>query len=151
MIDARIAKSAETRTTEELTVSSQRTFPASSFPRKYVLGVIDNLHDAAQTIEALQSMGYYAEDILFMTSWDFLHACAEGEQQSAGFSQSLLHVFNDRSFEDTYQREARQGRHFLAVRPSGYEQIRGVSTLLASHHAHVIKYIDTWTSADLLP
>ena len=52
---------------------------------------------------------------------------------------------------DGYLLEARRGHYILAVRPSGHEQMEQVRDLLASHHAHLMKYIDTWTVAELLP
>ncbi len=39
----------------------------------------------------------------------------------------------------------------LAVHLSRDEQILRVRNLLAAHHAHLMKYVDTWTFAHLLP
>lgn len=39
----------------------------------------------------------------------------------------------------------------LAVHLSRDEQILRVRNLLAAHHAHLVKYVDTWTFAHLLP
>jgi len=35
--------------------------------------------------------------------------------------------------------------------PAMREQMKQVRDLLAPHHAHLMKYIDTWTVAELLP
>jgi hypothetical protein len=50
-----------------------------------------------------------------------------------------------------YLYESRRGRYILAVRISRYELIEQVRGLLAPHHAHLMKYVDTWTVVDLLP
>ena len=132
-------------TYEQLSVSSERTFPAAPFPRKYVHSVFDDLQDAVQAVQALQTAGYDARDIHLMASWDYMEA-VERRQAPMGFLSSI-----DEGFIDVYLREARRGHHILAVRLSRYEQILRVRNLLAAHHAHLVKYVDTWTFADLLP
>ena len=60
-------------------------------------------------------------------------------------------ILIDYGFDDVYLREARQGHHILALHLASYEQLEQVRDLLAPHHAHHMKYVDTWTVADLLP
>ena len=62
-----------------------------------------------------------------------------------------VHSFMDEGFGDAYLHEAMRGHHILAVRLSSYEQMKQVRDLLAPHHAHLMKYIDTWTVSELLP
>ena len=52
---------------------------------------------------------------------------------------------------DEYLHESIRGHHILAVRLGRHEQMEQVRDLLAPHHAHLMKYIDTWTVAHLLP
>ncbi|GAC1349573.1 MAG: hypothetical protein NVSMB27_23980 [Ktedonobacteraceae bacterium] len=136
-----------------MAVSSQQMFPAAPFPRKYVRGVFDDLHDAVQAVQALRAAGYDARDIHVMASWDFVEAVERGYQQQGSPSKTLIGFlpFLDDGFVDVYLREARRGRHILAIRPSRYEQIGQVRDLLAANRAHLVKYVDTWTAADLLP
>src|SRR5260221_13552155 len=133
---------------EQLSVPSQRTFPAAPFPRKYVHSVFDDLQDAVQAVQVLQAAGYDARDIHLMASWDYIEA-VERRQAPTGFLSSI-----DEGFVDVYLHEARRGHHILAVRLSRYEQILRMRNLLAAHHAHLVKYADTWTFVefvDLLP
>ena len=51
---------------------------------------------------------------------------------------------------DIYLREAHRERSFLAVRPTGYAQLKQIRDLLAPHHAYLANYIDTWTTTELL-
>ncbi len=132
-------------TYERLSVSSERTFPAAPFPRKYVHSVFDDLQDAMQAVQALRAAGYAARDIHLMASWDYREA-VERRQAPMGFLSSI-----DEDFVDVYLHEARRGHHILAVRLSRYEQMLPVRNLLAAYHAHLMKYVDTWTFANLLP
>jgi hypothetical protein len=137
---------------ELLPVSSERTFPAAPFPRKYIHCVIDNLRYAVQAVYALRAAGYDAGSIHVMASWDFVEAVERRLQQQSGLSEMLSHLISfDEGFGDVYLREALRGRHILTVRLSRSELMEQVRDLLASHHAHLIKYVDTWTVADLLP
>ena len=130
---------------EQLSVSSEQTFPAAPFPRKYVHSVFDDLQDAMQAVQALQAAGYDARDIHLMASWDYMEA-VERRQAPMGFLSSIYE-----GFVDVYLHEARRGHHILAVHLSRHEQILQVRNMLASHHAHLMKYVNTWTFADLLP
>ena len=134
--------------TYELSVSSERTFPAAPFPRKYVHSVVDDFQDAVQAVQVLRAAGYDARDIHLMASWDYIEA-VERRQAPTGFLSSI-----DEGFVDVYLHEARRGHHILTVRLSRYEQILRMRNLLAAHHAHLVKYVDTWTFVefvDLLP
>jgi hypothetical protein len=64
---------------------------------------------------------------------------------------SRLIAFFDEGFGELYLHKALRGQHILAVRLCRYEQMEQVRDLLSSHAAHLIKYVDTWTVADLLP
>src|SRR5438876_8832088 len=107
----------------QLPVSSKRAFPAAPFPRKYVHSVFDELQDAVQAVQALQTAGYAAGDIHLMASWDYKEA-VERRQAPMGFLSSI-----DEDFVGVYLHEARRGRHILAVRLSRYEQILPVRSL----------------------
>jgi hypothetical protein len=135
---------------ERLIVSSQQTLPVAPYPRKHVHCAFDKLEDAVHALQALRAVGYNAGDISLMASWDYVEAVEREPQQPRRFLETLLDFFSflDDSF-DVYLREARRGRHILAVRVSRHEQIMQVRDVLVPHHAHLMKYIDTWTVADL--
>ena len=135
---------------EQLTISSQRTLPVAPYPRKHVHAAFDTLEDAVQAVRALRAAGYDLGDIALMASWDFVEAVEEEPQLDHRLGEALMRFlsFLDDSF-DVYLREARWGRHILAVRISRHEQIVQVRDVLVTHHARHVKYIDTWTVADL--
>jgi hypothetical protein len=136
-----------------LLVSSKRTFPPAPYPRKYVHCVIDDLYYAVQAVHALRADGSNARDIHVMASWDFVEAVERKEQRQSHLSKMLMRLlsFFDESFGDVYLHEARRGHHILLVRLSSNERMEQVRDMLARHYAHLIKYVDTWTVADLSP
>jgi hypothetical protein len=138
---------------EQSPVSSQRTFPPAPFPRKFVHCVIDDLYYVVEAVHALRAAGYDAGDIHVMACWDFVEAAERDYQQQRGLVRALTSFLSlmDGDFGHVYLQEALRGRHFLAVRLSRYEQMEQVRELLKHHYAHLMKYIDIWTSADLLP
>ncbi len=136
---------------EQFSVSSQRTFPAAPFPRKYIHCIIDDLHNAVQAVHALRADGFDTKDIHVMASWDFVEAIERRYQQKSRLSRALMHLFINSGFCNTYLHHACRGHHFLAVRLSRYQQMEQVRDLLAPYHTHLMKYIDTWTIAELLP
>jgi hypothetical protein len=140
-------------TYKQLPVSSERTFPAAPFPRKYIHSVLDDLRHAVQAVYELRIAGYDPGDIHVMASWDYVEAIERKQQQQSLLVKAFkrFYTFMDEGFGDVYLHEARQGRHILLVRLCSLEQTEHVRDLLTSHHAHLIKYVDTWTVADLLP
>ncbi|HYL42146.1 MAG TPA: hypothetical protein VEU97_02065 [Ktedonobacteraceae bacterium] len=129
-------------TVEQLPVSSQRTFPPTPFPRKYVHSVFDNLQDAVQAVQALRAAGFDDRDIHLMAGWDFVEA-VERRRTFLDFLFSIDY--------DVYLHEARRRHHILALRLARHEQKEQVRDLLAPHRAYLMKYVDTWTVTDLLP
>ena len=122
--------------------SLQETLPVAPFPRKHIHSVFDRLQDATQARFTLLEAGYEGKDIHILTSRDY----AEAVEQGQTFISFLAPVDLDE-----YQYEARRGRHILAVRVTNYEQMRQIRDMLVPHHAHLMKYIDTWTVTDLVP
>lgn len=127
---------------QQVVVSTMRTFPAAPFPRKYIHSVFNNLEDAMHALLTLLVAGYDAKDIHIMTGHDLIEALEQ--------SQTLISFLCSSDY-DVYLNEGKRGRHILAVRLSNYEQIQQVRDLLAPHHAYLMKYIDTWTVAPLIP
>jgi hypothetical protein len=136
---------------EQLPVSSERAFPAAPFPCQYVHCVVDDLRYAVQAVYALRTAGYNARDIHVMASWDFVEAVERREQQQNRFTRVLTRIlsFIDEDFANMYLSTALRGKHVLMVRLSASEQMEQVRDVLAAHHAHLIKYVDTWTVTTL--
>jgi hypothetical protein len=148
-----VKKYEENEELKQLFVSSQRTFPEAPFPRKYVHCVMNDLYNVVQAVHALWADGYHATDTHVMASWDYVEAVERKHSRKSPFSRVFTRIFSlmDESFGDTYLHEALRGKHVLAVRLSCIEQVRRVRDLLALHDGHLIKYVDTWTVAELVP
>ena len=130
------------KTFEELSNTSERTLPGGPFPRKYIHSVFNDRQEALQAAQVLREAGFNAGNIHVMTNSDYIEAVGRG--------QSFIGAFTSDDF-DVYLDEARRGSTILAVRPSSHGQMERVRDLLAPHGAHCVKYIDTWTVAQLLP
>lgn len=61
--------------------STQYTFPAAPFPRKYIHSVIDDLQQAEQAMHALEAAGYEARDIHLIASQQFVAAVEQRLQR----------------------------------------------------------------------
>src|SRR5438874_4313623 len=93
-------------TNELLSISSERTFPAAPFPRKYVHSVFVDLQDVRQAALALLAAGFEEWAIHVLDSRDFVEAVAQ--------EQSPFNLITSIDY-DIYLREASRGRFFLTV------------------------------------
>ena len=126
---------------EQLPVSTELKLPTAPFPRKYVLSVFVDLQDARQAAYALHAAGFNERDIHILNSHEFVKSVTQ--------DQSPFEIVTAIDY-DIYLREAHRERSFLAVRPTGYAQLKQIRDLLAPYHAYLANYIDTWTTTELL-
>lgn len=138
---------------KRLPVSSERTLPAAPFPRKYMHCVMDDLESTVEAVYALRAASYDAGDIHIIASWDYVEATEKRERRGNRLARMFAHfyAFLDEGLGDVYMSEARQKGHILLVRLARKEQLGQACALLKVHQARLIKYVDTWTVADLSP
>lgn len=129
-------------TFEKLSLTSTRVLPTAPFPRKHVHSVFNDRQDALQAAEGLRQAGFDSRDVYVLTSADYAEAL--GRRQSFFSSVTSMDL-------DVYLDAAGQGRTILAVRLAHAGQMEHVRDLLAPHGAHLVRYVDTWTVAHLLP
>lgn len=103
---------------------------------------VNDPQDAVQASCALLAAGYDANTIYILTSQYYTEALERGQSLFASLTSMDL---------DEYLQEAGQGDVILVIRPASYGQLMHIRHLLAPHHAHLMKYIDTWTTSDLIP
>lgn len=126
---------------EQKILSTEQTFPAAPFPRKYIHAAFHDFQDAVQAFIVLLGSGYDARDIHLMKGGDFIEA-VEQRQTPVGFFCS--------SDDHLYLREAKRGKHMLSVRFSTYERMNQVRDLLAPYGAYSMTYVDTWSVTPLI-
>ena len=119
----------------------ESAFPTAPFPRKYVHCVFDDEHDALQAVLTLLATNYDATTIHVLTGEEYMSTL---EQR-----QTLLGFLTSMDMKE-YMQEAGRGRSILVIRPENYEQLRQIRQLLVPHHARLMRYIDTWTTTELL-
>ena len=130
------------KTLEELSLTSARTLPTTPFPRKHVHSAFNDRQDALRAVLALQQAGFDARDMYLLTYTDYAEALGRGQSFFSSVTSMDLDVYLD---------AARQGRTMLAVHLAHAGQMEQVRDLLAPHGAHLVRYVDTWTVAHLLP
>jgi hypothetical protein len=130
------------KTLEELFITSERALPTTPFPRKYIHSAFNDRQDALQAAQSLRNAGYDTHDMYILTYADYLEAMERGQTLFSSLTSTDLDIYLD---------VARQGRTILAVRLANRGQMEQVRDLLAPHRAHLVRYIDTWTMARLLP
>ena len=125
--------------------------PMRSLPTNYVIGVIDQLQEAEQAVQALQNAGYAVQDMLLIPSQDFIEAIKQRRQQTSAFKR-VMHAFSVSSDEgfpaDLYLQQAQRGAHMLAVYASRGEQAQQIVQELHAYHVHHLKYFSQWTTTD---
>lgn len=127
---------------ELIPTSSQQAPSAAPFPRKSVLSVFVDLQDATDAAQSLRAAGFEKQTIHVYESHELLEAVV--------LDRSPFNLVTSIDY-DTYLREARRGRFFLAIRPDSHAQLEQIRAQLAPHHAYLARYIDTWTVTELLP
>jgi hypothetical protein len=127
---------------EQVYQSSETLFPAAPFPKKYVHSVFNDPQDAVEAVFTLLAAGYDANTIHILSSQQYMEAVERGQTRFASLTSMDL---------DDYLEEASRGHAMLVMRPASYGQLMQIRNLLAPHHAHLMKYIDTWTTSDLIP
>lgn len=138
-------------TYEQEPVSSERALPATPFPRNHIHCAISDLRHAVFAVLALCEAGIAAYDIHVLASWDFIEAVGRRDQALHPLRRLFLQIstFFDEVYGDLYLHAALQGQHILAVRIRNDEQKKQVPRLLASYHAHLMKYVDSWVMMTL--
>jgi hypothetical protein len=122
-----------------------------ALPTNHVIGVIDQLQEAEQAVQALQDAGHAAQDMLLLSSQAFIEAIQQRQQQTSAFKQAIHTFFasSDDGFPgDLYFQEAQKGVHVLAVYASTKEQAQQIAQELYVYHVHHLKYFSRWTTTD---
>ncbi len=125
--------------------------PMRSLPTNYVIGVIDQLQEAEQAVQTLQKAGYAAQDMLLISSQDFIEAIQQRRQQTSAFKRAI-HAFSVSSDEgfpaDLYMQQAQRGACVLAVYASTREQAQLIAQELQVYPVHHLKYFSQWAITD---
>jgi hypothetical protein len=125
--------------------------PVRSLPTKYVIGVIDQRQEAEQAVQTLQNGGCAAQDILLISSEDFIEAIQQRRQQTSAFKRTI-HAFSVSSDEgfpaDLYLQQTQRGACVLAVYASTGEQAQQIAQVLHAYPVHHLKYFSQWSITD---
>jgi hypothetical protein len=131
--------------------NQEPTGSARSLPTNHLIGVIDQLQEAEQAVQALQDAGYAAQDILLIPSQAFIEGIQERQQQSSRFANAV-HIFfasTEESYPgDVYLQQAQRGAQVLAVYAPTVEQAQQIAPILSKYHIQLLKYFGRWATTN---
>jgi hypothetical protein len=117
--------------------------PTPTFPRNHVVGVVKDLQEGEQALQALRDAGH-AEDQLHLIQSQEVVAGLEGRLQERNLVRKWLHqagTSTDQGYAGrVYLERARNGWHMLAVYAATAEQADQIAHLLSSYHVSLMKY-----------
>lgn len=123
------------------------------YPKNYVVGIIDDLHEAQQAVQAFEQAGYDANDIRLMEGDEVLTKAQELDE-GKNWLQRILSSFQDQTDETgvhVYQLAAQQGKHILHIHADSPEDVDKISALMMRYHAHAVKFFSPWSVSDIPP
>lgn len=128
--------------------------PSGAFyPKNYVVGVIDNLPEAREAVQAFSQAGYDASEIRLMEGHEAVEKSQELDQEK-NWLQRVLSSFQDTTDETgvhIYQLASQQGKQILYVHAQSSEDVDRISALMTRFHAHTIKFFSPWSVSDVPP
>jgi hypothetical protein len=124
-------------------------FPRSSHGKPavtgWVIGVVDDAHDAAELTRAVEAAGFPADRVVVETGAAALRQvqARQAQQRQAGL---LARAFDavEEAFEgreparQVYESEAQRGRTFVGVHMQQEDQLDGLRNIFVAHGAHAV-------------
>ena len=123
------------------------------YPKHFVVGIIDDLQDAQNAVQAFKEAGYNASEIRLMESQEVIDKIQQLDEDK-NWLQRILASFQDNTDETgvhIYQLAAQQGKQILHVRANSDKDVDKISTLMMRYHAHAIKFFSPWSVSDITP
>lgn len=140
-----------------MTQAHDPKFPQTSsgalYPKDYVVGIIDDLQEARQAVQAFEKAGYDANEIRLMEGHEAVEKVQQLDEEK-NWLQRVLSSFQDTTDETgvhIYQLAAQQGKQILHVRANSPEDVDPISALMMRYHAHAIKFFSPWSVSDIPP
>jgi hypothetical protein len=125
--------------------------PTPTFPTHHVVGVVKDLQEGEQALQALRNAGH-AEDQLHLIQSQEVVEGLQGRLLDRNLVRKWLHQLGTSSAAgyagQLYLEQARQGWHLIAVYAATAEQAGQIARLLSNYHVSLIKYFGRWTITD---
>jgi hypothetical protein len=124
------------------------------YPRNVVIAVLDDLQGSGRAVKALKKAGFPEPDIHLFHGEE----AAERIDATGRHLGPIKHVLRslrwllseEGPMLSEYEEEAHAGHHILFVKIHRSQQVQRAAVILATHHAHTIRYFGRWLITDLL-
>ena len=125
--------------------------PTPNFPTDHVVGIVKDLQEGEQALQALRNAGHAEDRLHLIQSQDVVEGI-EGRLQDRNLFKKILHQLATTSDDGyaglLYLEQARLGWHMIAVYAATVEQAEQIEQLLSTYHVSLIKYYGRWSVAD---
>ncbi|MFL5800866.1 MAG: hypothetical protein ACJ8CR_03915 [Roseiflexaceae bacterium] len=125
--------------------------PTPNFPTDHVVGIVKDLQEGEQALQALRNAGHAEDRIHLIQSQEVVEGI-EGRLQDRNPLKKILHQLATTSDDGyaglLYLEQARGGWHMIAVYAATLEQAEQIAHLLSTYHVSLIKYFGRWSIAD---
>src|ERR1051326_1818609 len=117
--------------------------PTPTFPINHVVGVVQDLQEGEQALQALRDAGHAEDQIHLIQSQEVVEGI-QGRLEDRNLLRKWLHQLGTSSDEGyagrLYLERARQGWHMMAVYAATAEQADQIAHLLSTYQVSLIKY-----------
>ncbi|HLV98689.1 MAG TPA: hypothetical protein VKT82_08440 [Ktedonobacterales bacterium] len=125
--------------------------PTPTFPTNHVVGVVKDLQEGEQALDALRKAGHAEDHIHLIQSQEVVEGI-QGRLQDRNLARKWLHQLGTSSDEGyagrLYLEQARRGGHLLAVYASTAEQADQIAHLLSTYQVSLLKYFGRLSITD---
>ena len=125
--------------------------PTPTFPTDHVVGIVKDLQEGEQALQALRNAGHAEDRIHLIQSQDVVEGI-QGRLQDRNLLKKMLHQLATTSDDGyagrLYLEQARAGWHMIAVYAATLEQAEQIAHLLSSYHVSLMKYYGSWSIAN---
>ena len=125
--------------------------PTPTFPRHHVVGMVKDLQEGEQALQALRNAGHAEDQIHLIQSQEVVEGI-QGRLEDPNLLRKILHQLGTTSDDgyagQLYLEHARSGWHMIAVYVATHEQAEQIAHLLSTYHVSLIKYYSRWSIAD---
>ena len=122
--------------------------PTPTFPINHVVGVVQDLQEGEQALQALRDAGHAEDQIHLIQSQEVVEGI-QGRLEDRNLVRKWLHQWGTSSDEGyagrLYLERARQGWHMMAVYAATAEQADQIAHLLGTYQVSLIKYYGRWS------
>ena len=125
--------------------------PTPNFPTDHVVGMVKDLQEGEQALQALRNAGHAEDRIHLIQSQEVVEGI-QGRLQDRNPLKKILQQLATTSDDGyaglLYLEQARGGWHMIAVYAATLEQAEQIAHLLSTYHVSLIKYFGRWAIAD---